>query len=395
MRILTRHVLAQLTAAFLFSLVALTLLFVVGGAVREAVNESLPLGQVLRLIPYMLPEWLRYTVPITLLLATTSVYSRLSGSNEIVAIKALGISPMVVLWPAFLMAVVLSLVTVWLNDLAVSWGRQQAQRVIVEGVEDIAYSMLRTHKQYDSPAFSINVKEVLGRKLILPILTVKERGNTPPVIFTADEAELRLNRRQKTLEVILYNCTVDARGTVTFNSPGEYRHEFPLMEASRSAGSAAAASALSLDVIRKQIGSQTEDIVQYQRQMAALAAHEMISGDFEALAGPEWRTRRNALAGKIQQLHKLHAEPYRRWAAGFSCFCFLWVGAPMAVRRRNSDFLTSFFLCFLPILIVYYPFLIYTIDASKTGSLPPISMWSGNAVLAIWGTYLLRQVLRY
>ena len=53
------------------------------------------------------------------------------------------------------------------------------------------------------------------------------------------------------------------------------------------------------------------------------------------------------------------------------------------------------FLCFLPILIVYYPFLMYTIDASKNGSVPPLSVWSGNLVLALWGAYLLRKVLRY
>jgi len=395
MRTLTRHVLGQLIAVFLFALVALTLLFVIGGAVREAVSQSLPPAQVLRLIPYMLPEWLRYTVPITLLLATTSVYARMSGSNEVLAIKSLGISPMVILWPALGMAFFLSLVTVWLNDLAVSWGRREAQRVVIEAVEEIAYAMLRTHKQYDSPAFSINVKEVRGRKLVLPILTLKARGSAPAMTFTAKEAELRSDRRENLLEIILRDCTFDAPGALTCDIPDEYRQEIPLNDASRSAGSTSSPSSLALKVIREQTGRQRGEILEQQRRMAALAAHQLLCGDFPALAGREWQTRHNALAGQSQQLHKLRAEPYRRWAAGFSCFCFLWVGAPMAIRRRTSDFLTSFFLCFLPILIVYYPFLIYTIDASKTGTLPPASVWLGNAVLALWGTWLLRRVLRY
>lgn len=394
MRTLTRHVLAQLTTVFLFSLVALTLLFVVGGAVREAVSQSLPPAQVVRLIPYMLPEWLRYTVPITLLLATTSVYSRMSGWNEVVAIKALGISPMVVFWPALALAFVLSLVTVWLNDLAVSWGRREAGRVLIEGGEEIAYAMLRAQRQFNSPVFSINVKEVRDRKLVLPTVSIKERGNTPAVTIRARDAWMRSDRRRNVLIITLRDGTIDAEGAVTIHFP-EFTKEFPLGDANRSARFTATASSMALSVIREETGQQAEEIVVYERQMAAEATHQMISGDFNGLAGVQWATRRAVLVGKMQQLHRLEAEPWRRWAAGFSCLCFLWVGAPMAVRRRNSDFLTSFFLCFLPILIVYYPFLIYTIDASKTGSLPPISVWSGNAVLAIWGAYLLRKVLRY
>ena len=395
MRTLTLYVMGQLAGVFLFSLLALTLLFVVGGAVREAISQSLPPAQVIRLIPYMLPEWLRYTVPITLLLATTSVYSRMSGSNEVLAIKALGISPMVILWPAVAMAVLLSLVTVWLNDLAVSWGRREAQRVLIEAVEEITYGMLRTHKQYNSPAFSINVKEVRGRKLILPILWLKQRGNMPAVTITAKDAELHSDQKNNLLEIVLRDCTIQAGGKITGKFPDIYRQEIPLRDASRSARSGSVASALALSVIRKKTGEQVNDIAQYQQELAARATHQMIAGDFAQLAGAPWDTRGGALAGKWRQLHRLRTEPCRRWSAGFSCLCFLWVGAPMAIRRRNSDFLTSFFLCFLPILIVYYPFLMYTIDASKNGSAPPISVWTGNLVLALWGAYLLRKVLRY
>ena len=146
MRIFTRYVLAQLTKLFLLALTALTALFLIGGLVNEACGKTcLPLA-VLRLVPYFLPEVLRVTVPVCLLLAATSLYSRMSGSNEIVAVKALGISPLPLLWPTFVIGFLLSLFTVWLNDLAGSWGRHGIQRVVVEAVEEIAYAMLQTQK---------------------------------------------------------------------------------------------------------------------------------------------------------------------------------------------------------------------------------------------------------
>ena len=67
----------------------------------------------------------------------------------------------------------------------------------------------------------------------------------------------------------------------------------------------------------------------------------------------------------------------------------------MAIWLRNRDFLTSFFLCFLPILVVYYPLMIYGVDGAKGGTIPPYAVWAGNVILLVWGAYLLRKVLRY
>ena len=51
MRILPRYVLAELAKVFLLALAALTLMMIVVGVVREAAMQSLPLTQVVRLIP--------------------------------------------------------------------------------------------------------------------------------------------------------------------------------------------------------------------------------------------------------------------------------------------------------------------------------------------------------
>ena len=62
--------------------------------------------------------------------------------------------------------------------------------------------------------------------------------------------------------------------------------------------------------------------------MASQAACQMFCGDFDALAGEEWK--RNAVdhTELWGRLYRLMTEPHRRWSAGFSCLCFIWVGAP-------------------------------------------------------------------
>jgi lipopolysaccharide export system permease protein len=62
---------------------------------------------------------------------------------------------------------------------------------------------------------------------------------------------------------------------------------------------------------------------------------------------------------------------------------------------RFSEFIASFFVCFLPILLVYYPLLAVSVDHAKDGAFPPQSVWLGNVVLAIAGIWMLRRVTRY
>jgi lipopolysaccharide export system permease protein len=363
--------------------------------VREAVLQSLPPAQVIWLVPYILPQALQVTMPVTLLLATTIVYGRMSGANEVLAIKAMGIHPMRIVWPTLVGAFLLSLLAVWLNDIAVSWGRHGVQRVLLEAVEEIAYSMLRTQRSYSSPSFAINVKRIDGRRLILPTLTLQARGNTPTITIMAQEAEMQADYKENVLKIVLRQGTIDVEGRLKASFPDVHEQEIPLSDASRADSPGSRPSVLALALIPGQIVKQRELIERYEQELAAQAAYQMLSGEFDSLVGPQWDEHYRQLQEYRQNLHRLRAEPHRRWSAGFSCLCFVWVGASMAIWLRNRDFMTSFFLCFLPILVVYYPAMMGAVDGAKNGTIPPWGVWAGNLLLVLGGLVLLRKVLRY
>lgn len=394
MHTLPRYILAELNKVFFVVLLALAMMMIIVGVVQEGTRQNLPLAQLLNLIPYILPDALRYTLPVSLLLATTTVYARMAGFNEVVAIKSLGISPMAILWPTFIMAFLLSLVTVCLNDVAVSWGRHGAQRVVSEAIEEIAYSMLKAQHAYSTSRFAIYVKRVDGRRLISVRLSMESSGKTPAIMITAEEAELRSDPANNVLKIFLRNGTVRVEGKVSYEFPDVDEREIPLRDPKEKAESTLP-SWLPLSVIPDQIVRNQELIRNLRQEMAVRAALDMVRGDFGRLNSAEWAYWNEALNGMNSHLFRLLTEPHRRWSAGFSCLFFVWIGAPMAIRLRNGDLLTSFFLCFLPILIVYYPLLVYGIDGSKHGTIPPWSVWAGNAMLFLWGSYLLRKVVRY
>jgi lipopolysaccharide export system permease protein len=177
--------------------------------------------------------------------------------------------------------------------------------------------------------------------------------------------------------------------------PGEKVQEVLLEGVTRAEKSPNVPSWLPLRRIPQQELEQRQRVYRLEQELAARAAYQMICGDFETLTGPQWDGLAGDLAGQRGQLCRLLTEPHRRWSAGFSCLCFAWIGAPMAIRLRNRDYLTIFFLCFVPILVVYYPLLAYGIDGAKNGTVPPYTVWAGNVLLLVWGAVLMRKVIRY
>src|ERR687898_267078 len=160
---ITRYITSELIGWLALVLVALTGILVLMVVIVEASRMNLGLLPTLRLLPFSLPMALAYAAPCAMLFTICLIYGRMSADNEVVATKALGIPPTVLLWPAWILAFGLSLVGVWLTDLAFSWGAAGAQRVVIQSVEEIAYGMLKTQKSYSNQRFSIVVKEVQDR----------------------------------------------------------------------------------------------------------------------------------------------------------------------------------------------------------------------------------------
>ena len=393
-RLIPRYVTAELLKVFLSTLTVFTFVMTLAGVANEAIRQGLGPVTVLRLIPYTLPNALVFALPGTILFSACSVFGRLSASNELTAIKSLGISPAVVLRPALLLAFLVSLGTVWLIDIAFSWGYAGIQRVVLDSAEEIAYSVLRTQHSYRTKQFSIAVARVVDRRLLRMTITL-ERANGETVTMTAREAQLRAAPEEEALKLTLTDGTVEIGKAAAFRFQDTIEHTIPLRSPQEREGAAAHPSHMRLGLVGGAAQEQRKQIRRSEQSLAADAAEQLLTGDFAALTDAHWGARLRDLEGQRQRLHRLETEPYRRWASGFSCLAFVMVGAPLAIRLKNSDLMTTFGICFLPILIVYYPLFAYGLDRAKNGALPPYCVWLGNLVCLAIGAWLLRKVSRY
>lgn len=389
MKKLTRYVLFDLMQVFLLTLAGLTALIFVALIGKEAVKKGLGLGPLLRMTPYLIPQAMQFAVPGTMLLATTSVYGRLSASNEIIAAKALGISPWKLTKPTLVLAALVSLGAVALNDLAVSWGRQGVQRVFVESLEEVIYNQLTLHRSYAKGGVQINVKRVEGRRLVLPTVAVKSRDGEDWALSSASAELVSSADRSK---LIVRFEGIHLEGEINAAIVDTVEREIDLHDVLGDGGRSPSNYSLS-EIVQEQraVGDRLANLHRSQTTERALA---MMTGDFDRLSAESWETSERAISWENYMHRRLAVEPYRRWSSGFSCLAFVLVGAPMAIWRQKGEFLASFFLCFLPILLVYYPLLMVSVDHAKQGEVPAFAVWLGNAVLAVWGLWMMRHVVR-
>jgi len=395
MYIITRYVIWEVLKLFLAALVALTLVVTFGMGIKEGFNRGLPAMVMMRTMPFMLPEMLGITLPAAMLFSVSSVFGRMTGANEVVALKSLGISPMAIIWPAIVLAAFISLGTVWMYEIAATWCKPTIQRLIAESIEDIALGMLQRNRSYDSDQFTITVKCVEPSlkpggppRLIRPTIIIKG-GRT--MTLTASEAILYTKDQQLWIEYSQSQVDIQGRMRMSFHGTEKYAIPIVVPDPPRYHR-----DWVSMGKIRGLVAELEAQVAQLQtklRQLEGLREAYSVMGATESSVDID--QTKDEIAERNRLILRLKTEPYRRWANGFTCLCFALIGMPVAMLWRHADVLTNFFVCFLPILAIYYPLLMLGEDLSTSGKLPPISFWTGNVVLTVPAIFLIRRIIRH
>jgi lipopolysaccharide export system permease protein len=394
MNLLSRYIMFELIKVFLVTVFGMTALMMLVGVVQEAIQQNLTPLTIVQLIPYLIPKALFFAIPATILFAVCNVYARMSATHEIVAIKSMGQSPLVVVWPAIILAFLLSLFTLILNDVAVPWGRQGAYRVILNSVEKTIYAVLAADQKFNNGRLSFSVQDIEGRDLYG--LRVQKFDDDPKkgFRFAAEKARLTCDPESNKLLVWIENGTFQIGESTTMVIDHK---EVPLelSDATRKPKKIEDnPSMIPLHDIPREYRKSGRALAQKRRDFAMAASFQMLGGNLVGLTDPIWGPQYLELREFEMRRYRIATEPWRRWANGFSCLCFVMVGAPLALRLQKADFWLVFFLCFLPILVAYYPLLMFGISQTKSGQLPPLFIWFGNAVMLVVGVGLLVQLAR-
>jgi len=131
MNLLDRYVGRSVLVAAMYGVFVLSVVLVLGNIFKELldllINRDVPLRYVLLFMLYVLPFSLTFTVPWGFLTAVLLVFGRMSADNEMIALRACGVSLLRICLPVLAVGILLSLFTLWINT-SVAPRAEQAMR---------------------------------------------------------------------------------------------------------------------------------------------------------------------------------------------------------------------------------------------------------------------------
>lgn len=391
MRLLQRYILFELLRVFTLMITVLTVLLVFVGAFQQATSQGLGAILVLKIIPFIVPSMLPFTIPATLLLTVCVVYGRISGDQEITAAKAAGINVLSLLWPSFILGGFLSLGSLLLSDQIIPWAEKNIENTIACELESIFLDKLRSQNQVHDPAsgISITVMGVRDKTLLVPTFRYSP-ANKQPVHLQAEEATLEFDLEHQQVILHIIKGHIDFPGKPRFYVE---KDDFPFPLPSQSA--MAKPRHMTVRSIKSELGGLQEERDELEFHRDIEVAMVLALGDFERFNSPEINTDLPQNQVKTKRQNKLKTALASRFALSCSCFFFVLVGCPFSIAQARRQFLTSFFMVFMPILLFYYPIVLLTMNLAKLGKVEASwSLWAGNIGLFLIAIHLLRKVLR-
>jgi len=147
MRIADIYIGKQVFLGTLYAVMVLGLALVLGNLFKQIqpllVEQKAPISLVLRFVLTVLPLSLMYTVPWGFLSAVLLVFSRMSSGQEITAFRVAGISLVRLSIPVFVLGILFSLVSLWLNVTVVPLCKASSMELLYEQARRDPDSLLK------------------------------------------------------------------------------------------------------------------------------------------------------------------------------------------------------------------------------------------------------------
>jgi lipopolysaccharide export system permease protein len=314
MRLLQKYVLGELIRVFVLVVSVLTILLVFLGAFTKASEDGLGPGEILQILPYLVPSLLPFTIPATMLLTVTVVYGRIAADHEVTAAKAAGISAISLLMPSFVMGIVLSIASLLLTDQVIPWAMTSIDNRVALMLENIFLDILRTHHIFmrRDPAITISVHDVEGNKLIQPTFHYTPRGGETIHIF-AEEATLHFDLAKRVVRVNLVNLNGVIPDHESFRGQQQV-WEFPLPDEPKKMK----ARSRSIRDLRESLGGMTFDLDGLRAGRDVETAFALATGDFDRLDKPDMLQYDADLIINKEQIIQNHTEIHGRFALSAS-----------------------------------------------------------------------------
>ncbi len=359
-RIIDRYIMRELLAPFFLSIAVLTLALFLQKMFRLTelvLSKGSSLAATGKLLLYIMPGFLAMTIPMSLLVAALTAFTRLSSDSEVTAMKASRISLYAMVKPVMQFAFVLFIVTSVIAHFLAPHATYAFKAHFFNMVKSRA--MIGLDQGVFSSTFDgmvIYVDKMSSLDDISGIFISDERSASEPYIILAKQGRLITNPDNFKVTLVMEQGTIHVQP----NTEGVY--SLMSFDAGR----------LFLDI----------DEASYRRSDAA--GRNIDELDSLALYR-DWRAAR----AENKPTKAMEIEFHKRMSVSYACLVFGLIGAPLGIRKGRTGKSAGIAIS-IGVILVYYLVLGTAARLAESGALSPLAAtWVPNGLITLAAIALL------
>jgi LPS export ABC transporter permease LptG/LPS export ABC transporter permease LptF len=321
---------------------------------------------VLRLIAYLLPGFLSFTIPMAVLIGVLLGLSRLAADSEITAMRASGMGVL-----SFVAIVSIFAVAAWVAGLANSLfiapraaqallnyeDTSKTSQATVEVQPRVFYEDFKNYVLYAQDVLPGAAGTAVWRHVFIADLT----HPASPHIITSNEATV-LSGGPQTLRMELSD---GSRHDIAANNPSQYD-----------------ISTFLTTEMPMQTGQQEEDSHLSRRDtpMQAIGLRDL------------WTLSHNQTSRELARPYLI--ELHRRFSFPAACLVLMLVGVPLGMSSKRGGKGTGFVVTLGLVFVYYFLSIIGTAMARQDKVPPAFGVWGANILFTVAGVILIQQISR-
>jgi len=359
-RLINRYILREITVPFCMILFVLTFVLLMGKILQVMdlmINKGVAFLDIARLMLYLVPSFLAFTIPISLLIAILIGLGRLSGDNEWTVLKMSGLSLYQLSFPVARFTLIAFLMTLATTIFLVPYGNMASRILLFDMArQKAAIGMQEKVFMDDFQGILMYADRIpVHGNYLEGVLISDDRISREPSTIIARRAYLIENPDTMVITLRLEDGsthTVDA-GLSHYRKMDFHIYDVRLDFASSLSGNG-----------RSVVKSSTE--MSLSELIAALRNREL----------------------KDDALRELSIELNKKMAVPVSCLVFALIGIPLGIRAHRSVRSRGFTIGLL-LVLVYYLLRIGGEALVETGRFSPfVGTWMPNFIFAFAGILL-------
>jgi len=360
-KIIDRYILRELSFPFFMNLGIMTFVLLLGKILQLMdlmVNKGVTVSAIVRLIFFLMPYFLLFTIPISLLLAILAGLGRLSADNEITVLKGAGLSLYRLLYPIALASGLAFLITLSLSLFFVPASNYATKNLL--------FTVLRQNA-------SVGIKEKVFndnfKGLLLYANHIPANGKSMEGVIISDN---RISRQPS---------TIFADRAYLISDPESLLVSLRLEEGSTHIIDMKRKSYSKMDFSSYDINLDLESSLGEITKKSAKDSTEMTPAELIAnIASP---------GGQEAVKRELSVELNKKFTMPLTCLIFGLLGLPVGVRVKKSAKARAFTMGLI-IVLLYYLAQLGGTALTETGNISVwLGLWFPNFLFTVAGFYLL------